>query len=722
MATLLFWPTVSGEVFIMTSTMLVSIAYTLNMWDMLEAYDLFGVPSGAVLAHLCIVITTLLIFLTSIALTLVPWIVGTHPHRLCDPRRCRCTTTASRAEHRRRSISNPTSDVEAALDASEGFHPEHHPDRVTRDVPQCYCCARTRGGGIKFCTMPLATGLPERVGRCRTRAFMSYSTLLMTMVWNVFIPLTNALFTFAKWNQQAAAPAASCPAIGRLPQRGDARQALESGIGGLLESVLSQAGTAGAHCSSLSVLGAPLNVSALQADVMSCTAHLSGEMWKDAVDYISLAYVTELPLFTLAAVYMEYIVLAPRFSHYLLSIVWANVVYITASYTVYANEMGVAAILFRPAVIIAMSCALLFTTRVQEINNRFAFFSLLTNHQLTRELREATTLLETVKEGIETDLTVERQRPLWMIDLDELKMFGVLGSGSFGVVVRGMWNSIPIAIKIIHKQRLSTRRPRTRVGSHSLGAPVSGTLGSDGAAAVGGEERERRLRQRAHLYTEMSVLSRIRHPHVTLFLGAAERNDQILLVTEYMMGGSLWACLRSKVTCADWDRLGWRRNAGMPGAPRSADPDAAGGLCARMAWQSACGLHHLHASKLLHGDVKSPNILVDSACRSVVRFFCLLLALAAHLFFSLRYSFVLIGVHVQHQARRLRHRSLADARAGGARLGFLAHHPIGGEVVRRNAAMERSRGHGGGRPHHRIRRLLPRRLPLGTCDADGTVR
>ena len=114
----------------------------------------------------------------------------------------------------------------------------------------------------------------------------------------------------------------------------------------------------------------------------------------------------------------------------------------------------------------------------------------------------------------------------------------------------------------------------------------------------------------------MSVLSRIRHPHVTLFLGAAERNDEILLVTEYMMNGSLWACLRSKVTCADWDRLGWRHNAGLPG-DRAADNKAAGGICTRMARQSACGLHHLHASKLLHGDVKSPNILVDSECRSV---------------------------------------------------------------------------------------------------------
>ena len=117
-------------------------------------------------------------------------------------------------------------------------------------------------------------------------------------------------------------------------------------------------------------------------------------------------------------------------------------------YTVYSKSMNIAAIIFRPLLLATMSSAMLFRSRVQEINSRFAFFSLLTNHQLARALREATTLLETVKEGIETDLTVERQRPLWMIDLDELKMCGVLGSGSFGVVVRGVWNSIPVAIKV----------------------------------------------------------------------------------------------------------------------------------------------------------------------------------------------------------------------------------------------------------------------------------
>ena len=268
--TLLFWPTVAGEVFILTSTALVWIAHTANMWELLQTYALFGVTGGGLIAHFCIAIAMLLVFLASIALALVPWIVGAHPHGFGDLRRC-----TSRASPR-----DPIYDVEAALHAGKAFHPEHHPKRKTHDVPQCtLCCMAARGGGIKFCTLPLATGLPETVGRCRTRTCISVSTLLMPMAWNLFIPLTNALLAGAQWSNNVGVPEASCPSIPN-------GQALERGIHGLLESVLSEAGS---NCAASSALPPPLNNgSAIVADVMACTELLSRAVWTDLIDYISV--------------------------------------------------------------------------------------------------------------------------------------------------------------------------------------------------------------------------------------------------------------------------------------------------------------------------------------------------------------------------------------------------------------------------------------------------
>eukprot|EP00429_Kryptoperidinium_foliaceum_P018991 CAMPEP_0176027110 /NCGR_PEP_ID=MMETSP0120_2-20121206/13291_1 /TAXON_ID=160619 /ORGANISM="Kryptoperidinium foliaceum, Strain CCMP 1326" /LENGTH=1125 /DNA_ID=CAMNT_0017360315 /DNA_START=128 /DNA_END=3503 /DNA_ORIENTATION=- len=135
-----------------------------------------------------------------------------------------------------------------------------------------------------------------------------------------------------------------------------------------------------------------------------------------------------------------------------------------------------------------------------------------------------------------------------LIQPEQLVFGPTLGTGGSAQVFRGSWNGQEVAIKKI-------------VGIRHL------------------EEMKK----------EINALRRLRHPRLVRFIGACLQPPQLLVVTEFMPGGSLH------------DRLfGMRR-----------EPKLAPQHKWNIASQTAEGLEFLHAQRVVHRDLKSMNILLD---------------------------------------------------------------------------------------------------------------
>ncbi|KAI7733957.1 hypothetical protein M8C21_031963 [Ambrosia artemisiifolia] len=91
----------------------------------------------------------------------------------------------------------------------------------------------------------------------------------------------------------------------------------------------------------------------------------------------------------------------------------------------------------------------------------------------------------------------------WNIDYSELTIGSRVGIGFFGEVFRGTWNGIEVAIKVLLEQDVTAENIED-------------------------------------FCNEISILSRLRHPNVILFLGACTTPPHFSLITEYMDMGSLY--------------------------------------------------------------------------------------------------------------------------------------------------------------------------------------
>ncbi|XP_074283956.1 uncharacterized protein LOC141608509 [Silene latifolia] len=127
-----------------------------------------------------------------------------------------------------------------------------------------------------------------------------------------------------------------------------------------------------------------------------------------------------------------------------------------------------------------------------------------------------------------------------------------IGQGSCGTVYHRLWYGSDVAIKVFSKQEYS-------------------------------EEVISSFRQ------EVSLMKRLRHPNILLFMGAVTSPQRLCIVTEFLPRGSLFRLLqRSK------SKLDWRRRI-------------------HMALDIARGMNYLHNCNppIVHRDLKSSNLLVD---------------------------------------------------------------------------------------------------------------
>ncbi|KAJ8767282.1 hypothetical protein K2173_017326 [Erythroxylum novogranatense] len=127
-----------------------------------------------------------------------------------------------------------------------------------------------------------------------------------------------------------------------------------------------------------------------------------------------------------------------------------------------------------------------------------------------------------------------------------------IGQGSCGTVYHALWFGSDVAVKVLSKQEYS-------------------------------DDAIFSFRQ------EVSLMKRLRHPNVLLFMGAVTSPQRLCIVTEFLPRGSLFRLLQRNTT-----KLDWRRRV-------------------HMALDVARGMNYLHHCNppIIHRDLKSSNLLVD---------------------------------------------------------------------------------------------------------------
>ncbi|ONM33337.1 hypothetical protein Zm00014a_018805 [Zea mays] len=127
-----------------------------------------------------------------------------------------------------------------------------------------------------------------------------------------------------------------------------------------------------------------------------------------------------------------------------------------------------------------------------------------------------------------------------------------IGQGSCGTVYHALWYGSDVAVKVFSRQEYS-------------------------------EDVILSFRQ------EVSLMKKLRHPNILLFMGAVTSPQRLCIVTEFLPRGSLFRLLQRSAT-----KLGVRRHV-------------------HMALDIARGMNYLHHSSppIIHRDLKSSNLLVD---------------------------------------------------------------------------------------------------------------
>ncbi|AVL95162.1 putative serine/threonine protein kinase receptor [Moumouvirus australiensis] len=140
----------------------------------------------------------------------------------------------------------------------------------------------------------------------------------------------------------------------------------------------------------------------------------------------------------------------------------------------------------------------------------------------------------------------------WEIDFDEIELGESLGTGGFGTVYKATWKGTEVAVKVISSE--STTKNMEQVFND-----------------------------------EIRIMTKLRHPNVVLFMAACTKPPKMCIIMENMSLGSMYELLENEL---------------IPEIPLE--------LKVKMAYQASKGMHFLHSSGIVHRDLKSLNLLLDS--------------------------------------------------------------------------------------------------------------
>ncbi|XP_002970062.2 serine/threonine-protein kinase HT1 [Selaginella moellendorffii] len=158
-------------------------------------------------------------------------------------------------------------------------------------------------------------------------------------------------------------------------------------------------------------------------------------------------------------------------------------------------------------------------------------------------------------EGIGEVKAVERSEE-WVVDMTQLFLGHKFASGAHSRLYHGIYKGKAVAVKVM-------RQPEED------------------------EEVSRMVdRQFAH---EVSLLSRLHHRNIVQFVAACKKPPVYCVVTEYLAGGSLRGFLHKN-------------------EPSSLPLKVTLG----MAMDIARGMEYIHSQRVIHGDLKSENLVLDS--------------------------------------------------------------------------------------------------------------
>ncbi|CDP11370.1 unnamed protein product [Coffea canephora] len=156
------------------------------------------------------------------------------------------------------------------------------------------------------------------------------------------------------------------------------------------------------------------------------------------------------------------------------------------------------------------------------------------------------------KHAVEKALPVEAKPGDWEIDTRLLKMGEKIASGSCGDLYRGVYKGQDVAIKVLRSEHLNA------------------TLEDEFAQ-------------------EVAILRQVQHKNVVRFIGACTKSPNFWIVTEFMPGGSLYEYLHKNHIVLKPPQL------------------------LKFAIDVCKGMEYLHLNNIIHRDLKTANLLMDSA-------------------------------------------------------------------------------------------------------------